>query len=45
MPFVGQLIQGIDDATLTAAQVVLFVAHLRCNAVGRLEADAPDVVC
>ena len=44
MPFVRELSQRIEDAAPAAPRILLTVSHLRGDAVGGLEADAPDVV-
>ena len=44
MALVGELSQGVDDAAAYPARVFLAVAKLLGDAVGRLEADAPDVI-
>jgi hypothetical protein len=41
---VGKLVEGVEDTAAATALVVLAIAHLLCDGVGGLEADAPDVV-
>ncbi len=44
MAFIGELVEGVEDSAATSPLIVLAVAHLRCDGVGSLEADAPDVI-
>jgi len=44
MTFIGKLIEGVEQTAAATAQVILLISHLRCYAVGSLEAYAPDVI-
>jgi len=44
MAFVGELVEGIENTTAAASFVILAVAHLLCDGVGGLEANAPNVI-
>lgn len=44
MPFVRELSQCIEDAAPAPPRVFLLIAHFPGDAVGGLEADAPDIV-
>ena len=41
---VGQLVEGVENTATAPSLVVLAIAHLSCDSVGGLEADAPDVI-
>ena len=44
MSLIGQLVQCINDTAFTTPNVVLFITHLDGNAIGRFEADSPNVI-